>query len=494
MSRALYARLVERYGSMPDAASRREVLKAASAAAAGLLIGGCAAGNGGWFSRRVGKRVVVVGGGFAGLACAHELHEAGYDVNVFEARRRVGGRVASLTDFVQGKVVEGGGDLIGANHPTWMAYKERFKLELIDAAEESGLATPIVIEGRRLDEVAARALKGEMDAALRRMVEEARHVQADEPWKSDEAAKLDMKTVGDWVAGVDASRLVRRAIVADLEGDAGVAVARQSYLGKLAQVKGGGLEKYWEQSWRYRCKGGNQELAVRLARSIGMPRLKLAAPVVAIQATGTVVRVSTADGKTYEADDVVLAAPPSVWRKIQMYPELPAVLRVQMGSAVKYLMGVKGRFWKSAGLAAGGFTDGPIGRTWDGTTAQGEGEAVLVAYSGGPAAEVMRKLEPEMRDAAYLAELQKLYPEVAGQRKATRFMDWPADPWAGGGVSFPGPGDVTTAGPLLLKGHGQMHFAGEHVCYKFVGSMEGALNSGVALARRLAVRDGVIDA
>ena len=36
-----------------------------------------------------------------------------------------------------------------------------------------------------------------------------------------------------------------------------------------------------------------------------------------------------------------------------------------------------------------------------------------------------------------------------------------------------------------------MHFAGEHTCYAFVGYMEGALNSGASLARRLAQRDGV---
>jgi hypothetical protein len=38
---------------------------------------------------------------------------------------------------------------------------------------------------------------------------------------------------------------------------------------------------------------------------------------------------------------------------------------------------------------------------------------------------------------------------------------------------------------------GRLHFAGEHASYKFVGYMEGALNSGAAVAKRLATRDGV---
>jgi monoamine oxidase len=46
-------------------------------------------------------------------------------------------------------------------------------------------------------------------------------------------------------------------------------------------------------------------------------------------------------------------------------------------------------------------------------------------------------------------------------------------------------------GPLLRKGLDHLHFAGEHACYAFVGYMEGALNAGASLARRLAQRDGV---
>jgi monoamine oxidase len=71
-------------------------------------------------------------------------------------------------------------------------------------------------------------------------------------------------------------------------------------------------------------------------------------------------------------------------------------------------------------------------------------------------------------------------------------MDWPADEWTMAGYSFPAPGQVTRIGPLLHKGMGRLHFAGEHTCYKFVGYMEGALNSGATIAKRIATRDGVL--
>src|SRR3954451_9096909 len=42
------------------------------------------------------ERVAVLGGGVAGLTAAHELAERGFDVTVYEARRRLGGKARSL--------------------------------------------------------------------------------------------------------------------------------------------------------------------------------------------------------------------------------------------------------------------------------------------------------------------------------------------------------------------------------------------------------------
>jgi monoamine oxidase len=58
--------------------------------------------------------------------------------------------------------------------------------------------------------------------------------------------------------------------------------------------------------------------------------------------------------------------------------------------------------------------------------------------------------------------------------------------------AFPAPGQVTSLGPLLHAGQGRLHFAGEHTNYAFIGYMEGALGSGIALAKRIAERDGVL--
>ncbi len=190
-------------------------------------------------------------------------------------------------------------------------------------------------------------------------------------------------------------------------------------------------------------------------------------------------------------DDVVLAVPPSVWEKIKIDPPLPKGLRPQMGTNVKYLAAVSGQFWKPATPVA--HTNGQISMTWEGTDAQpGEQGAELTSFSGGPAAEACRGSLRGPRAAAYAALLERLYAGFGKSFVQSRFMDWPADPFTRAGYSFPAPGEITTLGPTLRAGIGRLHFAGEHACYKFVGYMEGALNSGASLARRIAERDGVV--
>jgi monoamine oxidase len=438
-----------------------------------------------------GRRVTIVGAGFSGLACAYELLSAGYDVVVLDARNRVGGRVLSFTDVVPGRVVEGGGELIGSNHPTWVAYAKKFGLSFNDVTESETLEAPVILGGKRLTEKESEALFKEMEGAYKLMNAAAASINADEPWNSPNAQRLDSTAVANWIRGLNVSELCKKAITIELSADNAAPTTRQSFLGNLTQVKGGGLEKYWTESEVYRCRGGNARLARKLAAAIGERRLRMGVPVREIDTRGAIAIVRDAAGHTYEADDVVLAVPPTTWHNIRFVPGLPRALRPQMGVAVKYLATVKRRFWAKSGLSPDAFTDGMVAMTWDGTDNQGSDAngAALVSFSGGPAAERCRQSYARQKDAAYAEALTQIYPTYPANFVRGRFMDWPSEMWTGAGYSFPAPRQVTTVGPLLHAGIGNLHFAGEHTSYKFVGYMEGALNSGVSLAKRIAARD-----
>ena len=115
MAYSLMARLQQRFGEPVDRSTRREFLRQSLAAGTAMLLsGGRVLAEP---ANPAGKSVIVIGAGFAGLAATYELGSVGYDVTVIEARNRIGGRVVTFDDFVPGRFVEGGGELIGRNHP-----------------------------------------------------------------------------------------------------------------------------------------------------------------------------------------------------------------------------------------------------------------------------------------------------------------------------------------------------------------------------------------
>lgn len=487
----IYSQLHRRYGK-PDGITRREMLQRSFAAAGALLL----SDRFGVPARAAAGRVVVIGGGFSGLAAAYELSRAGYDVTVVEARNRVGGRVISFSDLVPGKIVEGGGELIGSNHPAWVGYAKQFGLDFLDVSEEDA-EFPIILNGKRLSSDESEALWEEMENAFNTIVADAAKVDADRPWTSPNAAALDRRTLAAWIDGLGASPLCKAGLQTMMTSDNGVATEWQSYLGNLAMVKGGGLEKYWTESEVYRCKGGNQQLAAKLVGGIGASRVLMRTPVRAVAVSDRGVRVTLASGKVLEAEHAILTAPPTIWNRIAFDPPLPPGIAPQMGNNVKCLIAVKSPFWRRAELAPDLLSDGPVNATWHATDGQADrglegpsGEA-LVAFSGGPSADACRAWGARRIDT-YLAELEKIYRGIRPSYVRARFMDWPGDRWTMGSYSFPAPGQVTAQGPTLYEGIGRLHFAGEYSSYAFIGYMEGALNSGAAMARRLAVREGAV--
>src|SRR5687767_13554048 len=307
----LYSQLHRRHGK-PDGITRRDMIQRSLAAAGALLISDRLA-----FALPQGRagRVVVIGAGFSGLAAAYELTRAGYDVTVVEARNRVGGRVISFSDIVPGKNVEGGGELIGSNHPAWVGYAKQFKLDFLDVGEEDA-EFPIVLNGKRLSADESEKLWEEMEKAFAPLLADAAKIDADRPWTSNNAQALDKRTIADWIEGLTVSPTCKAALDALTMADNGVATSWQSYLGNLAMWKGGGLEKYWTDSEVFRCGGGNQQLATKFVAAIGAAKVLTRTPVRAVETSDTGARVTLANGKVLEADHVILTAPPSTWNRI----------------------------------------------------------------------------------------------------------------------------------------------------------------------------------
>jgi monoamine oxidase len=444
------------------------------------------------------RKIAVIGAGLAGLCAAYELQGLGYEIVVYEARDRVGGRVESLSSFSAGKIAEGGGELIGSNHPLWNSYRQHFGLHFSDVKEYRN--SPYRFGGKTLSFEVSQALVGELTDQLKLLTDLAETVvDAFEPWSNRNARRLDSMVLTDWVSKARCSDLCKGAINGMLAADNGIPANEQSLLGVLAMIKGGGLDRYWTDSELYRCEGGNQQLAEKFREKLNRRRdsVLLQCPVTSIRKANRGVSLHTNEGRSLgEYDDVILAVPPSVWNQIRVvgFPELAAKLSdpPAMGRNVKCLLKIKSRFWEVFGSSPTLSEDGPVDLTWETTEQDRKADFVMVAFSGADDADKCSSWHSKSRRKKYVEALQAPYPGVDRQILDLEFKDWPREKWTKASYYFPRRGEVTLWGPFWKSGYDNwLHFAGEHTCYAFVGYMEGALSSGYRLARTLAVRDRV---
>lgn len=444
--------------------------------------------------------VVIVGAGLGGLMAGYTLARS-CDVSIFEARERVGGRV--WTKNKSTGIVEAGGELIGYNHPLWLALARQLGLGLSLTTSDTNfdaldLDMPLYVGGEKVARGRLEGLYDEMDKAFGNMAKKAKEIDETAPWLSPGAERLDKSPLSSWIDRQGCSDLAKLAMREQFLNDSGAPAEQQSYLANLAVVAGGALDKhpgaYFTQTETLRCAEGNQALAELLADEIRSADgiIHLSSPINAIDIGEGGVRIESEGGAAQSSDYVVLAIPPSLWPGtryggIRITPELPSDYTVSMGTAVKYLSPVKHRFWIQQKLAPTA-TSSRFGVTWEGTDNQiaphGR-EVELSLFAGGtPAHSAIEEWQHGGKTAVdifYASRIGEVYPAYKDNlSQSPDFIAWPVDPWTGAGYSCPAPGEVMRAGPLLNGAfHKRMYFAGEHTCFAYFGYMEGALQSGL---------------
>jgi len=450
--------------------------------------------------------VWLVAGLMAGYALSNHCN-----VTVFEARARVGGRVWSKSR--PGGLVEAGGELIGYNHPLWLKLAKRFGLGLSLITQDTNfdaldLDMPLFLDGHKPSESQMERIYHEMDHAFKKISRQAAEVDPRKPWRAKDAKDLDDRTLGEWIDGLDCSKLTRLAIDEQMSNDQGLPTHEQSFLANLAVISGGRMkdqvDAFFTQTETLRCSEGNQQLAIRLANEVNSKEgsnALLSTPVSTIRVEDEGVTLefasvgSAVPRAPFTADYVVLAIPPSLWpasrsAKITITPELPRDYYITMGTAVKYLSPMTKRFWIGEGLAPTSMST-RFGVTWEGTDNQiapPDRPVELSVFAGADVAkDALAHYKPGDQkevDAFYATRIGELYKGYAAHLDSQpEFMAWPRDEWTAAGYSCPAPGEVCRAGPLLYRGvRDRLFFAGEHTCFAYFGYMEGALESGRAAA------------
>lgn len=396
-------------------------------------------------------RVAVVGAGFAGLAAAIDLVDRGVDVQVLEARDRVGGRVWSQPldgPGGSGPLIERGAEFVLAGYDEMREWLDRFGLELVDTGMSYYVREPRGVEGVTVADMQAAA------GALARM---DRH---DGVGVAELLDRLDVRP--------EVAEAVRARIEVSCAWDAADLSTR--VVDHVAS---------FEPLPSHRVAGGNQRLALAMAAYLG-DRVRLSTPVSRIEHSdrGALV-VSSAGTELYDA--VVLALPLPVLRDLEMIPPLPwshrePLERLTMGHAAKVHVGLRSPAPTSAVLCV-------PDRFWCWTAYGADGDVlpVLNGFAGSPAAVSALAADP----GAWAERVAAMRDDLDVDLGTTVVTTWHDDPWARGAYLADGlgaqPGDAEAASAPL----GVLRFAGEHTAGEWSGLMEGALRSGRRAAAEL---------
>jgi monoamine oxidase len=444
--------------------------------------------------------VIVIGAGLAGLSAAHTLSEAGLDVLVLEARRRVGGRVRTLRGFPEAQYAEDGAEFIDREHRLMAAYIQRFGLHRapeLRPYERAIIAGKVILFGDAVHAELPPAITGLLSGNL--FSADLRQYYWQPYWdrllahhQGNEAQArqaLQSCSVLRCLAELHASPEEITYVRMRLTPSEGVELAQMSVL----DLDQGAWPAHYA-TLQYQIAGGNDLLPRRMAARLGS-RLQLGCAVRAITHTphGAAVAFQRGQGPhVVHAPRVVVAVPVPALRKITFTPPFPpeqtaALEAVSSAQVLKVHCAFTERFWEHQGWNGNLASDFPL-RVWHATEGQPGTGGILTCYVTGAPAREVQPLSPEARLAVLLRVLAPALGPPPGTLAQVVTTDWMGDGYAGGGWGvYP----FQTAEEVRRRvgaPHGPCVFAGEHLASEDRGTMAGAVRSGHEAAQQLLTR------
>jgi monoamine oxidase len=444
-------------------------------------------------------QLVVIGAGLAGLTCALDLLERGWDVTVLEARDRVGGRVHTVRDpFSDGLHAEAGGESIDVDHHALLAMIRRFGLRTEERPKNKILDGVTSFQGvrRRTSDFVA-LHDGKVGAEYERFYTELEKLAADidpaHPDQFDRAEELDAMSAADFVDGLGLGPEARFLVDTDNRSEFNIEPSQLSLL-FLAQQWAVGPDVSDEGVERWRIHGGNDQLPKAMAAKLG-DRVITGVPATKIEqlhdGNGRSAVAVTAGHRTYHGAYAVLACPLPPLRNVEFVPALPAAVRktideVGLGEAAKVTLQYRSRFWEDHDWSGFTVSDQPFSVAWSPTDSYHSTPGLLTAFITGDAATAAAKQTDAARIADVRGQFDRVYPEGNdlhdGDHAGT--IAWMNEPFTTGGYGVWRPGQMVEGWPVLRAGTGLLRFAGEHT-ETLAGYMESAVRSGHRVAKGL---------
>ena len=438
------------------------------------------------------RRVVVVGAGLSGLAAARVLVDAGADVTVIEARDRVGGRTEGGFT-ADGVPIELGGQWIGPTQTRMYELVAELGLELFPTYNTGEHVVDLGGKQSRLKSHKGAVPKlspfvlADLFQGLTRFGKLAGTIDLDRPWTSPDARRWDGQTFETWIRRNVRTALGREYFRIATESVFSAETTDLSLLHALFYVHSGtdfdtliSVDRGAQQD---RVVGGSIRISEAMAEPLG-DRLVLGAALRRIEQTPGGVRTLTRDGRSFDAEQVIMTVPPTLAGRIEYDPPMPSwrdqlTQRIPAGSVIKLYLVYDEPFWRAEGLTGQAASDvGPVKVTFDNSPPEGRPGVLMGFIEANDGREMTRRSPEERRQAAIDCAVRYFGPKAARPVEYVE-RDWMAEEFSRGcyGGHF-APGVWTAYGPALREPIGRIHWAGAETAPVWNGYMEGAVRSG----------------
>ena len=453
------------------------------------------------FDGAVAPRIAVIGGGLSGLATVDALAKMGYAARLYEAEPRLGGRARSSTHAATGLTVDEGAEFVSSTHHALLGLMKEFGIKTIRRASVERRRTYFYqgapVEEKQFQKRLFKEARPQLsaiaqdDQIIRAAV--ARH-------DADVLKRYDLATIGQYLDRIEAPPILRTFVQSVVDSESGRDYRTLSSV-VLFECLGVDMKKRRiavlpDEDEVFKIAGGAGAIVAALEERHGN----------AVAREHRLTGLQSEDGRTFrlefqtpdgprsaDADYVVMALPQPALKDVAIRTpgwngaSRRAVESVEFGAHLKMTLFFARRVWEKLKHSGGGFNDSGF-VFWDSGEGQ-RGANGSITFLGRASAVSDKPGELAWK---FLDQLGRIFPGLMKEYRGYRLSVWPHSyPFA----DVPGhpygyaltylnrrvPAKLSAA-PL-----GNLFWAGDFFSGNSPAYMNGAVESGAAAARLLAV-------
>jgi monoamine oxidase len=429
------------------------------------------------------KRVIILGAGLSGLVAARELKKNGISFRLFEGSSRLGGRTLTIEDFNQASHYgELGGEWISQSHDFIIGLCRDLHVDLHEIPN-TARSLSFFAEGQLVDMAEQGAFFSRLDKGLLGL----RDKLNDNQW---DALSME-ETLGE-MKNTDRRSLLwlRRLIQLEWGCDAND-LSALAFFERFRDDPSGLLSL---RARRFKVRGGSQLLAKalydRISGVIPDKFILFQHRLIEIDRAGSDLALTfeTPRGEiTITARVVICTLPFSALRDVEglenigLHPlKFKAIHELGYGTHGKLSASFADRFW----LKREQFFSGEIESQWlwESSTTPATRGVLTASLAGKSGREIGLHSVESLK-----SDLKKMGLAVIPEENS-QVMNWHQSQWSRGSVSLFRPGQTQAFSSALsaTERNGTLIFAGEHTSLSSMGTMNGAVESGLRAAMEAA--------